>query len=96
MEGIEEIEQLEKEREEISERLNKAHEKYGVWIRLQREYSKISLRDFAKKIGISAPYLSDIERGNRHASKHVRGTISKAIDDCRTLLIEEARKIINE
>lgn len=79
MERIGEIERLEKERDEVSKRLNEAHKRYGAWVRLQREYSETSLRDFAKKIGISAPYLSDIERGNRHASKHIRDTINKTL-----------------
>lgn len=34
--------------------------------RLQKQQKSMSLRQFAKVIGISAPYLSDIYNGNRH------------------------------
>lgn len=40
-------------------------------IRSDRETLGLSVRTFAKKIGISAPYLSDIELGRRFPSEKV-------------------------
>jgi transcriptional regulator with XRE-family HTH domain len=42
--------------------------KVGQYIRQERE-PFMTLRSFAKKLGISASYLSDVERGNRKISK---------------------------
>lgn len=39
--------------------------KIGEYARGQRKTAKMSLRAMAKVIGVSAPYLSDVERGNR-------------------------------
>lgn len=46
-----------------------AYDKYtfGKCIRKQREELGMSLRSVAANIGISAAYLSDIEKGNRYA-----------------------------
>jgi hypothetical protein len=40
-------------------------EQVGNFLRKKRESLSNSLRDVAKRMGISAPYLSDLERGNR-------------------------------
>lgn len=40
---------------------------FGKCIRQQREEMGLSLRTVASNIGISAAYLSDIEKGNRYA-----------------------------
>ena len=37
----------------------------GSNIRVRRQAAGISLREMATRLGVSAPYLSDIERGNR-------------------------------
>lgn len=37
----------------------------GSMMREEREKAGISLREMARRLGISAPYLSDLERGNR-------------------------------
>jgi transcriptional regulator with XRE-family HTH domain len=37
-------------------------------LREERQRKRISLRDMAKKLGISAPYLSDVELGRRNIS----------------------------
>lgn len=39
--------------------------KMGLALRKMREDAEISLRRMARKIGCSAPFLSDCERGNR-------------------------------
>ena len=37
-------------------------EKFGAFIRREREAKEIGLREMAKKIGVSATYLSKVER----------------------------------
>lgn len=41
----------------------------GNWLRAERVKKNLSLRFVARKIGISAAYLSDIERGRRNVPK---------------------------
>lgn len=48
------------------------------WLRWKREQSGLSLREMARRLGFSAPYVSDIERGNRPAPV-------KVIDEYETL-----------
>lgn len=43
--------------------------KIGKTIRKLREKKQISVRGMAKRIGISAPFLSDMELGRRHWGK---------------------------
>ena len=38
------------------------------WLRWKRERSGKSVRAMARHCGVSAPYLSDIERGNRRGN----------------------------
>ena len=40
----------------------------GAWLRWKRERAGIGLRELSRLCGLSAPFLSDIERGNRHAT----------------------------
>ena len=46
-------------------------ERLGEIIRRQRELSALSMRQFADLVGISNPYLSQIERGLREPSERV-------------------------
>lgn len=41
------------------------HTEAGNIVRARRKKRKMSLRTLATKMGISAPYLSDLERGHR-------------------------------
>jgi len=43
----------------------------GKLIRELRVKKDFSLREFAKKLGLSAPFISDIELGRRYPSKEV-------------------------
>lgn len=43
---------------------------FGRFVRERREEKDYSVRTFAKLIGCSAAYLSDIEKGNRYAPKN--------------------------
>lgn len=42
---------------------------FGAFVRECREQKNLSVRSFAKILGCSAAYLSDIEKGNRYAPK---------------------------
>lgn len=43
-----------------------------TWLRAARESAKLGLRQLADKLGYSAPYLSDVERGRRNCTPRVR------------------------
>lgn len=57
----------------------------GVRIREEREKAGLTLTDLAGMVGITAPYLSDIERGNRRGKY---GTLKK-IADALKIPVEE-------
>lgn len=40
----------------------------GAWLRWKREQSGVGLRELARLSKLSPAFLSDIERGNRHAT----------------------------
>ncbi len=46
-------------------------------LREARNAKKISLRKFAKQLGFTAPYLSDIELGRRNCTKQIEEAYSK-------------------
>jgi transcriptional regulator with XRE-family HTH domain len=52
----------------------------GQRIRELREEKDLSLREFAKKIEVSAPFLSDIELGRRYPSEKVLSGIARALE----------------
>jgi len=54
-------------------------ERLGEIIRAQRELSALSMRQFADLVGISNPYLSQIERGLREPSERVLEGIAKSL-----------------
>src|SRR3954452_2030780 len=54
-------------------------ERLGEIIRRQRELSALSMRQFADLVGISNPYLSQIERGLREPSERVLEGIAKSL-----------------
>lgn len=45
------------------------HAAAGEKIRQLRQSKKMSLRELARKMNMAAPYLSDLERGNRNWSE---------------------------
>ncbi|MHB1756938.1 MAG: helix-turn-helix domain-containing protein [Leptospirillum sp.] len=51
----------------------------GERIRELREQNDLSLREFAKKINLSAPFVSDIELGRRFPSDDVLEKIAKTL-----------------
>jgi transcriptional regulator with XRE-family HTH domain len=62
----------------------------GDFIRRQRELSEVSMRQFAQLVGISNPYLSQIERGLRAPSEQVVQSIADALKVSADSLYEQA------
>jgi transcriptional regulator with XRE-family HTH domain len=62
----------------------------GEIIRRQRELNKLSMRQFADMVGISNPYLSQIERGLRAPSERVLDAIARSLDLSAEALYEQA------
>src|SRR3954453_6721235 len=65
-------------------------ERLGGIIRRQRELSALSMRQFADLVGISNPYLSQIERGLREPSERVLEGIAKSLQVSVAPLREQA------
>ncbi len=62
----------------------------GEIIRRQRELSKLSMRQMANNVGISNPYLSQIERGLRAPSEKVLDAIAQSLEMTTDALYTEA------
>jgi transcriptional regulator with XRE-family HTH domain len=62
----------------------------GEIIRRQRELSAMSMRQFSELVGISNPYLSQIERGLREPSERVVEAIASALRTTSDALYEQA------
>ena len=62
----------------------------GEFIRRQRELSDVSMRQFAELVGISNPYLSQIERGLRAPSEQVLHSIADALQVSADTLYDQA------
>ena len=62
----------------------------GEIIRRQRELSELSMRQFANLVGISNPYMSQIERGLREPSEKVLAAIARNLDLSADALYEQA------
>jgi transcriptional regulator with XRE-family HTH domain len=52
---------------------------FGERIRELREKQDLSVRELAKKIKVSAPFLSDVELGRRHPSDDVLKPLAAAL-----------------
>jgi transcriptional regulator with XRE-family HTH domain len=59
----------------------------GEVIRSQRELAKLPMRRLADMVGISNPYLSQIERGLRAPSEHVLQAIAASLRTSADTLI---------
>lgn len=62
----------------------------GAVIRRQREMADMSMQQMARIVGISNPYLSQIERGLRAPSEAVAGGIARALGVSLEQLYAEA------
>ena len=65
---IKQIEEYEKRTRQFAHLLVKERMAISTALREERLSMRISLRSAAKQLGISAPYLSDIELGRRNIS----------------------------
>ena len=69
----------------------------GRWLRERRSVAGVSLREMARQVGFSAPYLSDIERGNRKPPETVVATYDALRRSGRTKLVyNKATRTIDE
>jgi transcriptional regulator with XRE-family HTH domain len=62
----------------------------GEIIRRQRELQALSMRQFARTVGISNPYLSQIERGLREPSEQVLQAIANSLQTTVDVLYDQA------
>ena len=62
----------------------------GAIIRRQRELNELTVRQFAAMVGISNPYLSQIERGLREPSEKVVEAIARSLEVSADALYEQA------
>ena len=62
----------------------------GEIIRRQRELNRLSMRQFAELVGISNPYLSQIERGLREPSETVVDAIARSLETTADALYQQA------
>jgi transcriptional regulator with XRE-family HTH domain len=63
----------------------------GEFIRRQRELQALSMRQLADMVGISNPYLSQIERGRREPSERVLDAIAENLELSAEALHEHTR-----
>ena len=61
---------------------------FGERIRELREEKDLSVRELAKRLKVSAPFLSDVELGRRHPSEEVLARMAKNLDT----MVEELKK----
>src|SRR5262249_4666678 len=52
----------------------------GQRLRELRDKADLSVRELAKRIGVSSPFLSDIELGRRFPSEEVLGKLAAALN----------------
>lgn len=58
----------------------------GEHIRELREKKDLSVRELAKRLGLSAPFLSDVELGRRHPSEEVLSKLAHELGSTVTEL----------
>ncbi|MGW0172297.1 helix-turn-helix domain-containing protein [Rhodococcus sp. NPDC003322] len=64
----------------------------GELIRQQRELAAVPMRKFAEMVGISNPYLSQIERNLREPSEQVLDAIAEHLHMSADMLTAQARR----
>jgi transcriptional regulator with XRE-family HTH domain len=65
----------------------------GEIIRRQRELAELSLRQLASMVGVSNPYLSQIERGLRAPSEQVLRSIAAALQTSADALVDQVQHV---
>lgn len=59
----------------------------GRWLREQREAADLTLREVARRLGVSAAYLSDVERGNRRCRIAFAVKFTDALRNVRAVMV---------
>lgn len=79
--------------------MNAQYQNFGEFLQKKREEKKITLRKMAEMIGVSAPYLSDIEKGRRNPPEMEKlEMISRILllsDDDKSTMLDLAGKMRN-
>lgn len=72
---------------------------FGEFLQKKREEKQITLRKMADRIGVSAPYLSDIEKGRRNPPEMDKLDIIAGIlllsDEDKSVMLDLAGKMRN-
>lgn len=80
--------------------MNEKYLNFGDFISKKREEKKITLREMAKKLNITAPYLSDVEKDRRNPFDLEKlELISKILtlsEDDKSIMLDLAGKRRNE
>lgn len=79
--------------------MNAQYQNFGEFLQKKREEKKITLRKMAEMIGVSAPYLSDIEKSRRNPPEMEKlEMISRILllsDDDKSTMLDLAGKMRN-
>ena len=79
--------------------MNVQYQNFGEFLQKKREDQQITLRGMAAKLGVSAPYLSDIEKGRRNPPEMDKldliANLLLLTDDDKTIMLDLAGKMRN-
>lgn len=75
------------------------YQNFGEFLQKKREEKQITLRKMAEQLGVSAPYLSDIEKGRRNPPEidklnQIARILILSVED-KTLMLDLAGKMRN-
>ncbi len=79
--------------------MNTNYQNFGEFLQKKREDKQITLRKMAEQLGVSAPYLSDIEKGRRNPPEidklnQIAQILILSVED-KTLMLDLAGKMRN-
>lgn len=79
--------------------MNTQYQNFGEFLQKKREERQITLRKMASDLGMSAPYLSDIEKGRRNPPEMEKLQLIAQIlllsDEEKTVMLDLAGKMRN-
>ena len=80
--------------------MSKRYQNFGDFITQKREEKKITLREMAKRLGITPPYLSDVEKDRRNpfdlGKLELLSSILILSEDEKIIMLDLAGKKRNE
>ncbi|WP_286161268.1 helix-turn-helix transcriptional regulator [Clostridium sp. KNHs214] len=81
-------------------KMSKKYLNFGDFITQKREEKQITLREMAKKLGITPPYLSDVEKDRRNPfdleKLEILANILMLSEEDKTIMLDLAGKKRNE